>query len=478
MTDATNGESGPPEYVDDGSFDKISIHMSILDHPNFRLIFTVTPEALATATRRDKDFKVPTEEITLAEYRAAEKTLTLYPTSTNPDSTRFTMRKIPYASITLEGYEHGMFVGKEGRIDDLPDGFIKGANEGFGVNPKYNQILHTVIQSGARDLRITQDEPADRIVGTSYLMSYDEFETLRKRIDKTNLAARAAARAEKAIYLHNELLSSVDPVKHPIKAAPFQGDALQRAAGQAVSSPGKLKPADRKAVVKIVKTEIRAIAEKDDTDLLELNREIEVVTLEVVIEKMTKMLDAGLKEDKWQKFLSVNPFILRLAFGLPIMVFGEQVSVGGIRFDNTGGKLADFVVKSGTFGNLAIIEIKTPDTVLMEHKVYRGNVHAPTRELCGGVNQVIDQRYMLGGEIDVRKIRSRKFDVWNYGVKCYVIAGRTIVEGDALLQDAKRKSFEFYRNSLVDVTVITFDELLEKLRALLSFLKPEASTEA
>lgn len=473
MTDIKSGGSAFPEYFDDGSFDKISIHMSILDHPNFKLIFTVTPEALATATRRDKDFKVPTEEIVLAEYNSAEKTLTLYPTSTNPDSARFTMRKVPYISVTLEGYDHSLFVAKDGRIDSLPDGFIKSASDGFGINPKYNQIVKTVIQSGAQDLRLTESEPKKRIVGTSYLISYDEFEMLCSRIRKANSAARMAAKAEKAIYLHNEMLASVDEVKFPPKTKPFQKDALQRAAGQAVSSPGKLKPADRKAVVKIVKTEIRAIAEKDETELLELNREIEVVTLEAVIEKMTKMMGAGLKETKWQKFLFENPFILRLVFGLPIMVFGEQVSVGGIRFDSKGGKLADFVVKSGAFGNLAIIEIKTPDTVLMEHKVYRGSVHAPTRELSGGVNQVIDQRYMLGGEIDVRKNRSREFDVWNYGVKCYVIAGRAIIEEDKLLQEAKRKSFEFYRNNLVDVTVITFDELLDKLKALLSFLKPE-----
>lgn len=272
---------------------------------------------------------------------------------------------------------------------------------------------------------------------------------------------------------YNRLISPIDPGMYPPAPAPFQKDALQRAAGQSVSSPGRLKPADQKAAVEIVKSEVRTIALRDETELLEPNREIEVVTLEGVIEKMTKMMDKSLDETAWQKFLSANPFILRLAFGLPIMVFGEQVSVGGVRFDNKGGKLADFIVKSGVFGNLAIIEIKTPDTVLVENTHYRGGVHAPTRHLASGVNQVIDQRYMLAREIDSRKTNSHEYDVSNYAVKCYVIAGRTITDPDKFLQEDKRKSFEFYRHRLIDVIVIHFDELLEKLKALLSFLTPK-----
>ncbi len=37
----------------------------------------------------------------------------------------------------------------------------------------------------------------------------------------------------------------------------------------------------------------------------------------------------------------------------------------------------------------------------------------------------------------------------------------------------KRRSFEIFRNACKDVDVVTFDELLEKLRLMLSYLNNE-----
>jgi hypothetical protein len=53
-----------------------------------------------------------------------------------------------------------------------------------------------------------------------------------------------------------------------------------------------------------------------------------------------------------------------------------------------------------------------------------------------------------------------------------VIAGRDLDDRD------HRKSFELFRNGLKDVTVITFSELLQKLKALHAFLTadPEGET--
>jgi hypothetical protein len=145
-------------------------------------------------------------------------------------------------------------------------------------------------------------------------------------------------------------------------------------------------------------------------------------------------------------------------------LFRDQVAVGGTKFDGSGGKIADFVMKAGLYGNLAIIEIKTPQTDLVEARAYRDEVHAPTRHLSGAVTQVADQRYKLQMDIKQKKVDSRQFDVFTYGITCVVIAGRD--PGD----EAKRKSFEVFRSSLKDVTVITFDELLVKLQSLHQFL--------
>jgi len=107
------------------------------------------------------------------------------------------------------------------------------------------------------------------------------------------------------------------------------------------------------------------------------------------------MLDSKLSEGAWQSFFSDNPFILRLAFEAPIIVIGEQVSVGGRRLNGSGEKIADFISKAVASGNLSLIEIKTATTPVLETKAYRGSLHAPSRELSGAVNQLLDQRYQL-----------------------------------------------------------------------------------
>lgn len=59
-------------------------------------------------------------------------------------------------------------------------------------------------------------------------------------------------------------------------------------------------------------------------------------------------------------------------------------------------------------------------------------------------------------------MRSWKPDV----IKCVVIAGSTLTE------PVKRRSFEVFRNSCKDVEVVTFDELLNKLKLLHKYLTP------
>lgn len=189
------------------------------------------------------------------------------------------------------------------------------------------------------------------------------------------------------------------------------------------------------------------------------------MSLEELIQKFEEKLSKNLNENHWQKFISDNPFILRLAFGYPISVFGEQVSVGGGKFNNTGGKLADYVLKLGLYGNISIVEIKKPGSRLLENTAYRGGVYAPSKDLSGSVTQVLDQKFWLHQEINQKKVRESINDLFAYAVQCIVIIGKSLEDQD------RSKSFELYRNNLRDVFVITFDELLDKLRALHEFLK-------
>jgi hypothetical protein len=171
-------------------------------------------------------------------------------------------------------------------------------------------------------------------------------------------------------------------------------------------------------------------------------------------------------EQVWQQLFLDNPFILSLAFSLPIVGFGGGVSVGGRNFTGAGEKIADFLYRNGLTDNITVLEIKTPETDVLG-RVYRGGIHAPSFELAGAINQTLDQRYQLQKSIAGFKDNSRVTNMESYAVKCIIVIGRIPVDHD------EKKSLELFRNNLNDVTVVTFDELLEKLRHLHVFLSTE-----
>lgn len=76
----------------------------------------------------------------------------------------------------------------------------------------------------------------------------------------------------------------------------------------------------------------------------------------------------------------------------------------------------------------------------------------------------------LQQEINQKKINDEILDVYAYAVDCLVIIGKTPETTD------HRKSFELFRNTLIGVAVVTFDELLAKLKALHDFLKAETNS--
>jgi hypothetical protein len=224
------------------------------------------------------------------------------------------------------------------------------------------------------------------------------------------------------------------------------------------------------------------VARRQPTELLKLTEAVETVTLEAMVKHMRARISESHGEDNWQAFLSQNAFILRLAFGVPVLLFQEQATVGGRSYNGVGDKKTDFLLQAAKTGNLAIVEIKTPQTELLEAKPYRLGIYAPHRELAGAVNQVLDQRWHLqrhnvalaedlyrqGGTQPAVAERPRPE---TYAVQCLVIAGTAPREVNL------QKSFELYRNGLNGVLVLTYDELLQKLVHLLRLLKdPDANS--
>ena len=142
------------------------------------------------------------------------------------------------------------------------------------------------------------------------------------------------------------------------------------------------------------------------------------------------------------------------------MTLRERPSVGGHKFSGAGEKIGDFLVKNSMTNNSAIVEIKTPQTRVLQTRPYRRDVYGPSTELVAAVNQALDQKYYFEQEIAQKKSSSRVYDIESYAVRCCLLIG-TMPTGEDRL-----KSFELYRGNSKNVDIITFDELLEKLRQL------------
>ncbi len=76
--------------------------------------------------------------------------------------------------------------------------------------------------------------------------------------------------------------------------------------------------------------------------LAKLQADIELVSLEVLLERYLDMLKQKFTEGDWQTFFTENPFILSMAIGCPIIQIQGQAFVGGQKLTGAGSKITDF----------------------------------------------------------------------------------------------------------------------------------------
>jgi Domain of unknown function (DUF4263) len=139
--------------------------------------------------------------------------------------------------------------------------------------------------------------------------------------------------------------------------------------------------------------------------------------------------------------------------------------VGGKTLSNTGSHIVDFLLGHQLTKNVALLELKTPKAHLLRQFEYRGGVHAPSSELVAAVAQVTSQRDSLLRSPHLIDSHPEKLAAIN--PHCIVVIGRTA----ELDNEPKLRSFGLYRTHLAGVTVITFDELFERVRGLLAVVE-------
>ena len=165
-------------------------------------------------------------------------------------------------------------------------------------------------------------------------------------------------------------------------------------------------------------------------------------------------------ENFWQEFFTSNPSILSTVIPCVFQLIVDKPFLGGKSIDNKGGIISDYMYKFGS-NNSCIIEIKTPMTKLMNNTDYRNNIYSPSSELTGAIIQAKNQKDSLNKEYYSLKYKTANMDYEALDPKVYLIIGNA-----STLNSEQLKNFELFRRELKDMEIITFDELIKKLKLI------------
>lgn len=178
---------------------------------------------------------------------------------------------------------------------------------------------------------------------------------------------------------------------------------------------------------------------------------VDTIAIDRILSEFQKNLDDGISENLWGKYLKKNLFLLDSKY---VKILPE------LNVILRGSRNVDFGMID-TKGYLDIFEIKKPDTPLLGAETDRGNYywHASTVKAL-----VQAEKYLFNAE---RKASSLAEDISREErISVKVVKPRAILitgHSNQLDSDAKKDDFKVLRQSLKNIDIILYDELLEGL---------------
>lgn len=399
--------------------------------------------------------------------------LTIYPINARSEHSEYgkpkydTIQSIVITRPVFQEYPHP---NNQDELEDLlgllPVGLTKDWRYGLGFHYEYRYIVQALNDLEGIDTLFLHGGPGNfdaKIEGNQFCLGVAQLEKMERSLDRLTQRHQRETAADKKLVCYTGLLHKAAPELYPPRERKLPPDLLANLVALGSVAP-RLSPKDQKQAVMLAQQSVSALAKSAPKTLYQLKSEIELITLGELIEVYRKMLESNAAENKWQRFLREHSFVLDMAFGYPVKMIAEQPYVGGKDIRGQGGQYSDFLMAAKATGNLALIEIKHPQHDLLG-KAYR-KTYVPSYELGGSVAQVISQRSVLQKNI-LGLSEDLDDRVHAHAVAAIVIIGRTPSKIN------EQRAFEQYRNSLKDVLVITFDEMLGRLEGIHKALTPK-----
>ena len=192
------------------------------------------------------------------------------------------------------------------------------------------------------------------------------------------------------------------------------------------------------------------------SNFIKTRDKINKVFIEDIIKNFERLMSSKVDNEKqWQKFFGTNSWILNHLFPFDVILRKQEAYVGGKTFENEDGRIVDFLFQNGFQDNFALLEIKTHKKDLLKKSAYRKpDVFSYSDDLSGGISQCLDQKDVF---------------MKDYGKEQKILEPKAIlvIGMKSNLDEHQAKCFELLRANQKNVDILTFDELLAKLKGLL-----------
>lgn len=350
----------------------------------------------------------------------------------------------------------------------LPNGFGRIFRYGLGLRRSYRSVVERVQEyTDCTVVRISVAAP-EGPDGPVFRMSLARFETFRRSVDLNRDRATTIVGRVNATEAHNAVADVLGLAprtttvgRHPIIVAMTR----ELTGGPVLDSQ------ERRSLVQRTSRESRAAAGESPEAFGRLRKDIELVSLDVLIDQFDKSMAGAAAKDEshWQRFFEINTFALQQLFAAPVALYGGQMTVRGVNALGRGSRIADFVLVNTVLRTVLVVEIKTPAAGLVG-PVYRGKggaeVHLPHRDLLGAIAQLHSQMESVRTDLPALLQNTPGAEALN----TFHVHGAVIVGSAGALGPEENASYLRYRGGLSDVDVIAFDEVRERLTLLRDLL--------
>lgn len=360
----------------------------------------------------------------------------------------------------------------------LPRGFNTIYDFGLGIQKHYRAFVDLVEEHSSPSILrlVSDDSEGTGDDGQTLRVRMSRFADYRAAVDRYRERGWTVVRRVIDAETHNSIATLFDlPAATPVRGQ----HPMVRLMTEEVETGHVMAAPDRELLADAVTASAPTLGAEAPGRLLKLREDIELVTLDGLISRFESDLSGGHANDEahWQRFFNENRFALQMLFAAPVVVEWDQAHVAAGDPSGRGGRIVDFLCANVLTRSVHLVEIKTPGMKLMGAVAYRGDgtesaIYAPYRFLTEAVAQAQSQMASIPRAFAGMLPSNSTVDPWAQ-TRGAVIAGRL-----ATLTDEQKESFIRYRDGLSAVTVLAYDEVLERLKSLQTMLGSPPAPEA